>query len=252
MCAVNRRFYDPLWAWANLIRPERFNTWPLVQELTEGSRRRLEVGPGLRPRLPMDGGTSFVDLSDEAVAKLREAGANAVQGVIGDLPFGDGEFEVICALDIVEHVEDDEAALSELARVAAPGARLLISVPLHPQRWQPFDDVVGHRRRYLPEAFFARLEEHGFVIERSAEYGMQPTYPRLVEFGMRMLERHRGHAMWMYNHVFMPLGLLGQGNLVVREGVGDPMTVDQLMLVCRKVETAELAVEGPVGLCEVR
>ncbi len=234
MHEVNRAFYDPLWAESEVVRPERFNTWPLVQSLTENSARRLEVGPGLRPRLPLEKGTTFVDLSEAAVAKLRASSADAVTGVIASLPFADETFDVVCALDIVEHEDDDEGALAELARVAAPGAALLVSVPLHPSRWQPFDAVVGHRRRYEPESFFSKLREHGFVIERSAEYGMQPAYPRLVEFGMRMLERHRRHAMWMYNKVFMPLGLLFQPKLVTREGVGDPQAVDQIMLVCRK------------------
>lgn len=234
MHEVNRAFYDPLWAASDLVAPELFNTWPLIQSLTKGSTRRLEVGPGLRPRMPLQQGTTFVDLSEKAVAKLRASSADAILGVISDLPFADETFDAVCALDIVEHVEDDESALSELARVTKPGGSLLVSVPLHPSRWLPFDAVVGHRRRYEPEVFFRMLEERGFAIERSAEYGMQPTYPRLVEFGMHMLEKHRAHAMWCYNKIFMPLGLRFQGELVVREGVGDSVRADQIMLVCRK------------------
>ena len=234
MHEINRAFYDPLWTASEIVPPERFNTWPLVQSLTENSARRLEVGPGLRPRLPLSKGTTFVDLSEVAVAKLRDTDADAVRGVISQLPFADNTFDLVCALDIVEHVEDDESALAELSRVAKPGAKLLISVPLHASRWQPFDTIVGHRRRYEPQTFFDQLHGHGFTIERSAEYGMQPKHPRLVEFGMRMLERHRQHAMWWYNRIFMPIGLFFQSKLVTREGIGDSAKADQIMLVCSK------------------
>ena len=74
---ANRQFYDALWTDARLVEPERFNTWPLVRRLVAQSQQRLEVAPGLRPRLPIEG-THFVDLSAPALAKLRERGANAV------------------------------------------------------------------------------------------------------------------------------------------------------------------------------
>lgn len=59
---ANRGFYELLWADAKLLRPERCNTWPLVRELAAAAPRRLEVAPGLRQRLPLDG-TCFVDLT---------------------------------------------------------------------------------------------------------------------------------------------------------------------------------------------
>ena len=72
--------------------------------------------------------------------------------MIGSLPCANASFDLVCALDILEHVADDDSAMAELARVAAPGASLLISVPLHPEAWTAFDDFVGHCRRYEPDA----------------------------------------------------------------------------------------------------
>jgi hypothetical protein len=80
----NRRFYDSLWTGARLVEPNRFNTWPLVGSLLSTSTRRLEVGPGLRPRLPI-AGTTFVDISAPALAKLRGRGALAVLGKVSIL-----------------------------------------------------------------------------------------------------------------------------------------------------------------------
>ncbi len=233
LLAANRSFYEPLWAEARLVPPERFNTWPLVRELAAASPRRLEIAPGLRPRLPLED-TCFVDLSAAALRKLRQRGANAVHGMIGALPCADAQFDLACAFDILEHVADDEAALTELARVAAPGATLLLSVPLHAAAWTPFDDFVGHCRRYEPADIAAHLARHGFRIERSAIYGMQPTSSRLLELGQWYLTHQRERAMWWYNRVFMPIAVRLQKPLQWRDGLGDTTGVDEILLVCRK------------------
>ena len=69
---ANRRYYDSLWSGAQLVEAERFNTWPLVRTLLAPGGSRLEVAPGLRPRLPIEE-TQFVDVSGPALAKLQRA-----------------------------------------------------------------------------------------------------------------------------------------------------------------------------------
>ncbi len=229
----NRRFYDLLWSGANLVEPQRFNTWALVQSLLPASGRRLEVAPGLRPRLPILG-TQFVDISAPALAKLRARGAQVTLGQVGSLPFADAAFDLVCALDIVEHVDDDDGALSELSRVTKPGGALLVSMPLHPSRWTSFDDFVGHKRRYEPPQLLAKLAQHHFLVERSAAFGMQPRSSRLVDFGMWWLLHHRERAMWWYNRAFMPLGLRFQKELQFGPGMIATDQVDEILLVCRK------------------
>ena len=229
----NRRFYDSLWSGARLVEPQRFNTWPLVRSLLPGSASRLEVGPGLRPRLPIEG-TQFVDISAPALAMLRERGAHVVLGQATSLPFADGAFDLVCALDIVEHVDDDDGALSELSRVAKSGATLLISAPLHPSLWTSFDDFVGHKRRYEPPRLLAKLAQHHLVLERSAVFGMKPRSSRLVDIGMWWLSHHRELAMWTYNRAFMPLGLRLQKELHFAPGMIATDEVDEILLVCRR------------------
>ena len=233
MLRDNLKFYEALWADAWLIRPHRFNTWPLVCSLLPRARERLEVAPGLRPRLPIDG-TRFIDISATALARLHECGASTVLAPITSIPFADRTFDLVCALDIVEHVDDEDGALSELARVAAPGATLLLSVPLHPSHWTAFDEFVGHRRRYEPERLLAKLGEHGLAVERSAVFGMQPRSSRLLDAGMWWLTHHRERAMWWYNRVFLPLGLRFQRGLALAPGMIDANGVDEVLLVCRK------------------
>lgn len=230
---TNRKYYDSLWTGARLVEPQRFNTWPLVQALLEKSSSRLEVAPGLRPRLPLEG-TQFVDVSRPALVKLQERGAAVTVGLVTALPFSDASFDLVCALDIVEHVEDDDAAWSELSRVAKPDAAFMLSVPLHASRWTPFDDFVGHRRRYEPQDLAGKLEQHGFAVERSAVFGMQPKSSRLLDMGMWWLVNQRERALWWYNRAFMPLGLRFQKKLEFTAGLLELTAVDEILLVCRK------------------
>jgi len=175
-----------------------------------------------------------VDISEPAVAKLRARGANAVLGLVSSLPFADGVFDLVCALDIVEHVDNEDGAFSELSRVAAPGAAFLLSVPFHPSQWSAFDEFVGHRRRYEPERLLAKLREHSFTVEQSAIYGMKPKSSRLLDLGMWFLTHRRKKAMWWYSHVFMPLGLRFQKKLALSPNMIDTGMVSEALLVCRK------------------
>jgi SAM-dependent methyltransferase len=229
---TNQRFFDDLWRDARLIEADRFNTWPLERDLVATVGRRLEVAPGLRPRLPIPG-THFVDISQPAVRCLAGHGGHAARASISALPFPDGWFDLVCALDIVEHVDDDHAAFAELVRVAAPSATVLLSIPLHPDRWTTLDDIVGHRRRYEPERLLAMLARHGLTVERTAEHSMQPKSSRLVDCGMWFLIHKRGRAIWWYNHVFMPLAVRFERKLALTEGLVDLARADEILLVCR-------------------
>ena len=229
----NRSYYDMLWSDARLVEPQRFNTWPLVQSLLPTAARRLEVAPGLRPRLPI-AGTKFVDISAAAAAKLRERGADVVIGKVTCLPFADSSFDLVCAFDIIEHVDDDDGALSEVSRTVRPGGAVLVSIPLYAALWTSFDDFVGHKRRYEPPDLLSKLTRHHLTVERSAVFGMQPRSTRLVDFGMWWLLHHRERAMWWYNKVIMQVGLRLQKRLRLESGMIATDGVDEILLVCRK------------------
>jgi SAM-dependent methyltransferase len=232
LLVANRHFYDSFWSGARLVQAQRFNTWPLVSSILPSSRRQLEIAPGLRPRLPL-ADTQFVDISAPALNTLRARGASVMAAQIGSLPFSGGAFDLVCALDIVEHVDDDDAALSEIARVAAPGATVLLSAPLHAARWTEFDNFVGHRRRYEPEELHAKLTHHGLSVQRSAVYGMQPKSSRILDWGIWWLTHHRERAMWWYNQ-FMPLSVRFQKKLDLAPGMQNATGIDELLLVCCK------------------
>ncbi len=231
--AVNRDFYDALWSASYVILPQRFNTWPLLSALAASAPARLEIGPGLHPRLPI-AGTSFVDISRPALSGLKPRGGLTTLGEITALPFPDGSFDLVCAFDIVEHIEDDRQAFRELGRVAKDGATIIVSVPLHADRWSAFDALVGHVRRYDPGDLLAILGQHSFVLEQSAIFGMQPRSGWLLDFAVWGLTHRRAQAMRWYNGLFLPLGLFLQRPLVWGAGLIDVAHVDELLLVCRR------------------
>lgn len=231
--ATNRRFYDALWSAGYLVPPHRFNTWSDLSALAATATARLEVGPGLRPRLPVPG-THFVDVSDPALARLREHGGLATLSDVTALPFPDRAFDLVCAFDIVEHVEDDQRVFAELSRVARPGASVVLSVPLHQVRWTAFDALVGHVRRYEPDQLLVLLREHGLMLERTAMFGMEPRSGWLLDFAVWGLTKRREKALRWYNALFLPLGLLMQKRLEWGPGLIDVAGVGELLLACRR------------------
>jgi SAM-dependent methyltransferase len=234
VAATNRTFYDALWRKARLENPDGFNTWPLVSELLPAAPARLEIGPGLRPRLPI-AGTHFIDICAPVIERLNARGGIATPGDISRLPFGDREFDLVCALDVIEHVEDDQRVFGELSRVLKDDGVLICSVPLHADRWTEFDNWVGHARRYDPPDLLAIMTDNQLALETSAVYGMQPSNPGLVRYGMWWLEHRRNWAMFWYNWVGMPLAKRFQKPLKRVSGFIDTTGVDEVLLVCRRV-----------------
>jgi SAM-dependent methyltransferase len=229
----NRKFYDALWSKTYLTNPRIFNTWPLASSLASSSPMRLEVGAGMRPRLPI-AGTHFIDASPPAVARLSASGGVARCGQITELPFEDGAFDFVAAFDVIEHVDDGQRAFAELCRVLKADGCLAFSVPLHPDRWTEFDDCVGHSRRYIPADLLELIEANGLYVEKSCVFGMQSNSPRLLRFTVMGLTEHQSMAIRMYNWLFLPLGIVLQKKLRFSDGLIELDGVHEALLVCRR------------------
>lgn len=240
IATINRTFYEALWRKAHLERPDGFNTWPLVSPLLSSAPARLELGPGLRPRLPI-AGTHFIDMCAPVIERLNARGGIATSGDVGRLPFGDREFDLVCAFDIIEHVEDDRRVFGEVSRVLKDDGILIFSVPLHADLWTEFDNWVGHARRYDPSDLLAIMAGNQLELETSAAFGMQPANPGLVKYGMWWLEHRREWAMFWYNWVGMPLARRFQKRLKLVSGFIDTTGVDEVVLVCRRAARSSLS-----------
>lgn len=104
-----------------------------------------------------------VDASPDAVQLCLRRGIESVSvGRLESLPFPDGSFDLIFATDVIEHVDDDRAALSEMRRVCAPGGLLLATVPAYRWLWSEHDEANHHFRRYTLRRLRPRLRATGW------------------------------------------------------------------------------------------
>jgi len=123
-----------------------------------------------------------------AQRRMAAAGRGEVRNIaVADL--GDERFDLACAFEVLEHIEDDAAALRDWATRLRPGGWLLLSVPAHQSRFGPADELVGHFRRYDPAAMSALLTECGFGDITIRLYGMPLGY--LLEAGRNAVGRRR-------------------------------------------------------------
>jgi SAM-dependent methyltransferase len=84
------------------------------------------------------------------------------------LPLAGSSVDLVSALDVLEHLDDDRVALDEFQRVLCPGGVLLLSVPAYRFLWSEHDEALMHRRRYVASELHIRLTCAGFrVLKRS-------------------------------------------------------------------------------------
>ncbi|HEX3035903.1 MAG TPA: class I SAM-dependent methyltransferase [Thermodesulfobacteriota bacterium] len=79
----------------------------------------------------------------------KELGIPVTSASILDLPFKNNSFDLVCAFDVIEHVEDDQKAVDEMKRVCKPGGTISITVPAFKFIWSRHDVVNKHYRRYI-------------------------------------------------------------------------------------------------------
>ena len=112
------------------------------------------------------------DASPAAVAVLREqTDGRVLEADVTALPFESRSFDAAVLGEVLEHVEDDRGALTELARVLRPHGVLALSVPANPKLFGPSDVWAGHVRRYTRAALIEACISAGFVVERCLGWG---------------------------------------------------------------------------------
>jgi len=185
----------------------------ICRRVTDRRARILDVGCGTGANLLMlseYGDAEGVDVSEDALAFCRERGLEKVRlGAGEELPYEDGTFDLVTALDVVEHMDDDLAGLREMRRVLRPGGRVLLFVPTFMFLWGLQDEVSNHRRRYRLSELRRVLEQAGFEIERTTYANITFFLPILL---VRQLMRITGMKAASENNINMPAlnGVLGR------------------------------------------
>jgi dolichyl-phosphate beta-glucosyltransferase len=97
-----------------------------------------------------------------AAQASRVHGLATARASVHEVPLADRAAEVVCLLDVIEHLHDPVVALHEAGRVLAPGGRLVVNVPAHQWLWSAADEQLGHVRRYTRRSLRADLAAAGF------------------------------------------------------------------------------------------
>lgn len=134
----------------------------------------LDVGcgtGGTLAQMPAEWARTGIDFAPEAIAFARRRGEpNLARASADRLPFADGTFDAVFALDVLEHCDDDGGAARELARVVRPGGLVLVTVPAFMALWSEHDDAVEHRRRYRRAGLEGVLHRAGLTLRRLTYY----------------------------------------------------------------------------------
>lgn len=153
----------------------------LVQELrrvgTTG-RVAVDVGCGTGEVVRCLNGLPFelvvgADLSQYALELARkeaELSTPLLASKAGTLPLRTRSAACLVSLDVVEHLDDDVAALREFARVVEPGGTIVVAVPAYAWAWSEHDVVLGHRRRYTRRTLIEAATAAGLTVQRCTYY----------------------------------------------------------------------------------
>lgn len=171
--------------YAEMYKLESFYWWfvarrrlleSLMQEVTGEFTNPviLDVGCGTGINfsvLSRFGDTISTDAAGEALWFCKSRGLSGlVQSGGESLPFGSSSFDVVTALDVLEHLDNDLEAMGELLRVTKENGVLVITVPAYGFLWSEHDEALHHRRRYAASELRNKLTNAGFDVERITYY----------------------------------------------------------------------------------
>ena len=107
-----------------------------------------------------------LDSSKKAVSYCQSRGISNIinSSLSAKLPFNNNEFDLIVALDIIEHLDDDLYSIKELFRLLKTNGTLIVSVPSYNLLWSYWDVMLGHKRRYTKKNLSSVLKNAGFSI----------------------------------------------------------------------------------------
>ncbi|HXQ22403.1 MAG TPA: class I SAM-dependent methyltransferase [Candidatus Acidoferrales bacterium] len=133
-------------------------------------------GPGnMLDRLSSRGTVTGSDLSSPALRFCRSRGYTRVTlSRLDTLALKAQSFDLVTAIDVLEHIPDDAAGLREIHRVLRPGGTVVITVPAFQVLWGDHDDIYGHYRRYRVSQMAALMAACGFEVIKLSYF--QPLY----------------------------------------------------------------------------
>lgn len=142
----------------------------VLRRFVRHTRAAVDVGCGSgRNMVMLKPYSDYVFGFDRSPAALKFAAARGFPIACADghsIPLAQSSATLLCAFDVLEHLDDDMVALDEFHRVLQPGGFLLLNVPAYRFLWSEHDEALMHRRRYTASELHAKLTRSGFIVLR--------------------------------------------------------------------------------------
>lgn len=148
------------------------------------------------------GEISGIDISDSAVAICKKKGVkNVMTADCTKTSFKNSMFDIVTAIDILEHVKDEKAALNEWRRILKKNGRLIVFAPAFTFLWSQHDEICHHYRRYSRSTLINTLKKVNFTIERSSYWNFSLFFPAsLIKIFQRIfLKNHKSDQLYELN-----------------------------------------------------
>jgi 2-polyprenyl-3-methyl-5-hydroxy-6-metoxy-1,4-benzoquinol methylase len=187
--------------------------------------RILDVGCGTGANMNAFsrlGTTIGLDASAEALGFCKTRGLQSlVRSGVEDLPFASEVFDIVTALDVLEHIDDDLHGLREIHRICRHEGLLLVTVPAYGFLWSEHDEALRHRRRYTAHELRNKLTLTGFDVVRTSYFITSLFFPIMALRIWQGIVKHSTHPKT--SHYIPPrwvnaflIGLLGLERRVFR------------------------------------
>lgn len=145
---------------------------------------------------------------DGALAAQARGIAPVVCARLEDAGFAAGSFGAAGMFDVLEHIDDEAAALAEIRRLLAPGARLFLTVPAFQVLFSAEDVEAGHHRRYTAARLGGVLQRAGFIVDYQTYLFWPLPLPILLFRTLPWrLGLHRGHSDARSSQQHAPAGI---------------------------------------------
>ena len=138
----------------------------MVAGVTPGAALDIGAAGGGNTRVLQAAGWSVAALEygADGAEVAADRGLPVLRADATALPVADDSLDLVVAFDVLEHILDDDSAVTEVARALRPGGRFLVAVPADPRLWSDHDVAVDHVRRYTRTTLREVLERGGFEV----------------------------------------------------------------------------------------